>query len=275
MQPFTTEGLARDLHVEIRNGVEYVLPQTGSGISLLLPLSNMGQKNLHSMQNFCTAGSNISSPGELLPSGLTLRQDTLYPLASTHPLLLHYTANPSADMPRSQFEAAFRAFVATLCQRSSISSPAESSVDDWDADPPLPTNKLSMLLLDALYQSGSSVSALPEQKALCQLLYHKIKSMDMSIADFVSDGKEARILSTALDMCTPSDTLTSIFAESAKHALAKVIVRYSPKYTHDPAIHFASDSDSDEVTATIIVLHCNARMLQWLMHEGSCAVYTG
>ena len=32
MQPFTTSGLAKDLHVEVRNGEEYVIPQTESGI---------------------------------------------------------------------------------------------------------------------------------------------------------------------------------------------------------------------------------------------------
>ncbi|KAL0031814.1 hypothetical protein WJX79_008818 [Trebouxia sp. C0005] len=37
-----------------------------------------------------------------------------------------------------------------------------------------------------------------------------------------------------------------MFTESAKHSLAKVIVGYSPNYTHDPAVHFASDSDSEE-----------------------------
>ena len=249
MLPFTTEvKLNRDLHVEVRNGEEYVLPQTGSGISLFLPLSNKGQENLHSMDIFRTADCNINSPAEPPPSELTLKQDTLYPATSQHPLLLHYTANPSAEMLRSRFEAAFSMFVATLCQRSSGSSPAERVTDDWDANPPLPSNKLSMVLLDALCQSGTSASALPEQKSLCQLLYHKIKSTDMSITDFITDNKETRVLATALDMYIPSDILVSIFAESAKHSLAKVIVGYSPNYTHDPAVHFASDSDSDEVS---------------------------
>lgn len=145
-------------------------------------------------------------------------------------------------------EAASRTFVATPCQRRGDSPPAESVANDWDADPPLPSNKLSMLLLDALRQSGNSDSALPEQKSLCQLLYHKIKSTDMSITDFTTDNKETRVLATALDMYTPSDTLASILTESAKHSLAKVIVGYCPNYTHDPSVHFVSDSDSDEAS---------------------------
>lgn len=247
MQPFTPEGVNRDLHVEVRNGEEYVLPQTGSGISLFLPLSNKGQKILHNMDIFRTTDCNISSPAEPLPSELTLKQDTLYPPTSEHPLLLHYTANPSADMLRSRFKTAFKMFVATLCHRNSGSCPAETVADNWDADSLLPSNKLSMLLLDALCQSGTSALALPEQKSLCQLLYHKIKSTGMSITDFIMDNKETRVLATALDMYTPSDMFASMFTESAKHSLAKVIVGYSPNYTHDPAVHFASDSDSEEV----------------------------
>ena len=106
-----------------------------------------------------------------------------------------------------------------------------------------------MLLLDALRQSGTSDSALPEQKSLCQLLYHKIKSTDTSITDFTKDNRETRILATALDMYNPGDIFDSIFADSAKHSLAKVIVDYSPNYTHDPAVHFATDSHSDEVSS--------------------------
>ena len=150
-------------------------------------------------------------------------------------------------MLRSRFEAAFRMFVAALCQQSSVSPPAESVAGNQDADPPLPGNKLSMLLLDALCQSGTSDSALSEHKSLCQLLYHKIKSTDMSITDFIADSKEARILATALDTYNPGDMFASTFADSAKYSLAKVIVDYSLNCTHDPAVHFTSDSDSDEV----------------------------
>ncbi|KAL3145376.1 hypothetical protein ABBQ38_001626 [Trebouxia sp. C0009 RCD-2024] len=245
MQPFTTSGLAKDLHVEVRNGEEYVVPQTVSGISLFLPLSNKGSKGLHSLDIFRMADCNINSPAEPPPLELTLKQDSFFPPTSLHPTLLHYTANPSAEMLRSRFEAAFRMFVATLCQRRSVSTPAESVAGSWDADPPLPGSKLSMLLLDALCQSGTSNTALPEQKFLCQLLYHKIKSTGMSITEFTADNKEARILATALDMYKPGDIFASTFADSAKHALAKVIADYSPSYTHDPAVHFASDSDSD------------------------------
>ena len=198
------------------------------------------------MTLFRTAGCNINSPAEPPPLELTLKQDSFYPATSLHPSLLHYTANPSTRMLRSRFEAAFRMFVATVCQRSSVSTTAENVAGNWDADPPLPGNKLSMLLLDALRQSGTSDSALPEQKSLCQLLYHKIKSTDMSIADFTTDNKEARILATALDMYSPGDIFASTFADSAKCSLAKVIA-YSPNYTHDPTDHFPSDSDSDEV----------------------------
>ncbi len=248
MQPFTTSGLAKDLHVEVRNGEEYVIPQTGSGISLFLPLSNKGSIGLHSINMFRMVDCIIDSPAEPPSLELTLKQDSFYPPTSVHPTLLHYTANPSAEMLRSRFEAAFRMFVATLCQRSSVAPPAESGVGNWDADPPLPGNKLSICLLDALCQSGNSGSALPEQKSLCWLLFHKIKSTDMSITDFTADDKEARIPATALDMYNPGDMFASTFAESAKHALVKVIVDYSPNYTHDPAVHFASDSDSDEVS---------------------------
>lgn len=248
MQPFTTEGLTKDLHVEVRNGEEYLLPQTRSGISLFLPVSNKGKNNLHSMEFFRTADCHINSAAEPPPPELTLKQDTFYPPTSEHPLLLHYAANPSAAMPRSLFESAFRMFVATLCQQRTTSSSAVSVAGDWDEDPPTPSNKLSILLQDALRQSGTSDSALPEQKSFCQLLYHKIKRTDMDITDFITDNKETRVLATALDMYRPSDILNSIFAESVKHSLAKVIVEYSPTYTHDPAVHFASESDSDEVS---------------------------
>ena len=199
------------------------------------------------MRVFCTADCHINSPAELPPLELSLKQDSFYPHSSGHPTLLHEIAKPSAEMLRSRFEAAFVMFVATLCQRSSVSPPAESVAGNWDADPPLPGNKLSMLLLDALCQSGTSVSALPEQTSMCQLLYHKIKSTDMSITDVTANSKEARILATALDTYNPGDMFASTFADSAKYSLAKVIVDYLPNYTHDPAVHFASDSDSDEV----------------------------
>lgn len=88
-----------------------------------------------------------------------------------------------------------------------------------------------MLLLDALRQSGNSDSALPEHRSLCQLLYHKIKSTDMSLVDFATDNKETQVLAIALDMYSPGDILASIFADTAKHSLAKVIVGYSPNYT--------------------------------------------
>lgn len=196
-------------------------------------------------RQFRTTDYSISFPIVPPPSDVRLKQGTLYPPQTELPLLLHYTAiaSPSADMLRG-CEAASRTFVATPCQRRGDSPPAESVANDWNADPPLPSNKLSMFFLDALRQSGNS--ALPEQKFLCQLIYHKIKSTDMSITDFTTDNKETRVLATALDMYTPSDTLASILTESAKHSLAKVIIGYCPNYTHDPSVHF--DSDSDETS---------------------------
>lgn len=66
-------------HVEVRNGEEYVVLQTGSGISLFLPLFNHDSKGLHSMHEFCTADCHINSPAELPPLELTLKQDSFYP----------------------------------------------------------------------------------------------------------------------------------------------------------------------------------------------------
>ena len=233
--PFTTEGPDSDLVIEMgEDGREYVLPL--NGFSAFIPIGDGKTiKLMHRLSFFRAYGCNVNKALGESPSNLEIHQDSFFPGDNAHPTCLHLNVRPRVRMLMEEFQAVVQDFFSIACCPS-----VEEAFDiqmheyNWDIDPSSGGgSRIDRTLLAALHQFGTSSSSAPQQKLLCWFIYHKLKVFRLTIRDFLQDTKESRTLAAALDHFTTGDIHSSVYADSAKYALEKVL-HHSPRYIEDP-----------------------------------------